>query len=86
MRGPTKVHHLGGRARGRRCSQASVVVVEQPRDADRRLVEARHQRDGLFDPLPSCVVAFCRARGCPALSSDPTRRRRLDNSLEIDLL
>jgi hypothetical protein len=67
-------------------AQPTVVVIDQPRDTDRQLIDARHDRDGVFDPLASCVVALCRERGWPALSSDPTQLRRLDNSLEIDLL
>lgn len=67
-------------------SQPTVVVIEQPRDIDRQLIDERHAADGLFDPLASCVVALCRERGWPALSSDPARLRRIDSSLEVDTL
>ena len=67
-------------------SQPTVVVVDQPREIDRQLIDARHGEDGVFDPVAFCVVALCRDRGWPALSSDPARLRRIDSSLEVDTL
>lgn len=67
-------------------TQPTVIVIDQPRDSDRQLIDARHDHDGLFDPVAACVVALCHERGWPALSSDPARLGRLDNTLEVDLL
>ena len=67
-------------------AQPTVVVVDQPCERDRLLIDTTHHRAGVFDPVASCVVSLCRERGWPALSSDPARLRRLDPDLDIDLL
>jgi hypothetical protein len=66
--------------------EPAVLVLETPEPGHRDGVDEVYDREGLFDPLASWVIALCRARGWPALSSDPTRLRRLDPAVDIDLL
>lgn len=67
-------------------AEPAVLVLETPGTAYRSDIDDRYDREGLFDPLASWVVALCRVRGWPALSSDPSRLRRLDPDVEIDPL
>jgi hypothetical protein len=66
--------------------EPAVLVLETPEPGHRAEVDDLYDGEGLFDPLASWVITLCRARGWPALSSDPARLRRLDPSVEIDLL
>ena len=66
--------------------EPAVLVLETPDAACRAQVDELYDREGAFDPLASWVTTLCRARGWPALSSDPARLRRLDPDVEIDLL
>jgi hypothetical protein len=67
-------------------SQPTVVELDKLGESVRQTIDARHATDGVFDPVASCVVALCRERGWPALSSDPARLRRIDSSVEVDNL
>ena len=64
----------------------TVLVLETPEPGHRGDVDDLYDREGVFDPLASWVITLCRTRGWPALSSDPARLRRLDPTVEIDLL
>jgi len=67
-------------------AQPTVVVLNEPEATTRNGIAAVHAEAGTFDPVAAWVVRLCRARGWPALTSDPARLRRLDPSLEVDLL
>ena len=61
-----------------------VVLTDSPAEAARLLDET--SAASVYDPLAASVAALCRERGWPALSTDPERLRRVDPSLEVDLL
>lgn len=67
-------------------AEPAVLLVETPTERHRLEVDDLYDRAGVFDPLASWVVALCRTRGWPALSSDPARLRRLDPAVEVDPL
>ena len=67
-------------------SRPSVVVLEDPTEGQRNLISDRFADSGVFDPLATWVAGLCRARGWPALSSDPARRERVDPAIDIDRL
>lgn len=54
--------------------------------SDREAIEARIAVSGTCDVLATWVVHASHQRGWPALSADPTRLRRVDPTVEIDLL
>jgi len=64
----------------------SVVVLDRPGAVELAAIRRLHLEDGVFDPLATWVVGLCRSRGWPALSSDPTRLRRVDADLAVDVL
>lgn len=64
-------------------AEPTVLIVEAPEPAHLAEIEALRARTGVFDPLAVCVVALCRARGWPALSTDPARLQRIDPAIEV---
>jgi hypothetical protein len=62
-----------------------VLIAELSR-SDRDAIEARLVATGTCDVLATWVVHASHQRGWPALSADPTRLRRVDPTVEIDLL
>jgi len=62
-----------------------VLITELSR-SDRDAIEARLVATGTCDVLATWVVHASHQRGWPALSADPGRLRRVDHTVEIDLL
>ena len=67
-------------------TEPAALIVEAPESAYLAEIEALHGRTGVFDPLAVWVVALCRARGWPALSTDPARLERVDPAIEVTRL
>lgn len=62
------------------------VIVGRLGAADAAAVERLLEASGTFDVLAAWIAHACRHRGWPALSADPERLRRVDPTLDIDLL
>jgi len=62
------------------------VSIGQLGPPDAAAVERLLEATGTFDVLAAWVAHAGKQRGWPALSADPGRLRRIDPTLEIDLL
>jgi hypothetical protein len=62
------------------------VIVGRLDAADAEAIEQQLQATNTFDVLAGWVVHACHQRAWPALSLDPGRLRRVDPTLEIDLI
>jgi hypothetical protein len=62
------------------------VLIAELSGSDREAIEARIAASETCDVLATWVVHASHQRGWPALSGDPTRLRRVDPTVEIDLL
>lgn len=62
------------------------VIVGRLEVADAEAVERQLDATNTFDVLAAWVVHACHQRGWAALSLDPGRLRRVDPTLDIDLL
>jgi hypothetical protein len=62
------------------------VLVIELTDSDRDAIESLLPATGTCDVLAAWVIQTCRRRGWAALTGDPGRLRRLDPSLETDVL
>jgi hypothetical protein len=62
------------------------IIVGRLTTTDAAAIERLLQATNTFDVLAGWIVHTCHQRGWPALSADPERLRRLDPTLQIDLL
>lgn len=62
------------------------VLIAELSSSDRDAIEARLVATGTCDVLATWVIHASHQRGWPALSADPPRLRRVDPTVEIDLL
>ena len=62
------------------------VIVGRLGATEAAAVERLLEATSTFDVLAAWVAQACRQRGWPALSADPGRLRRVDPTLDIDLL